>query len=477
MNNKPYIIGIAGESGVGKSSISEIVSLFYGPENVLIISTDDLHKWDRYNPKWKEMTHLNPEANNLDLGDYHLDQLLSGKSIYRSIYNHKTGYFDSPTKIAPKKVIIIEGLHAFYTEFSQNNIDLKIFVDTDEDLRIHWKIVRDTEERGYTYNNALEAINKRKNDAQIIRDRQLGIADIILNLKPQKKIKHVGDKHEKTSLETEFISHKNQELTSFVKDHINELDNFLLLCDRFSDINYVQNGGGNISVKIGKYSIIKSSGVALKDITASSGYSVIEHDKFQAENELEYNKQLESCNILSHHLRPSMETGFHTLLKKYVIHLHPIYLTFILCLKESKNIVAELFKEISHEYLEYFNPGIELFQIMKQKDKNNNVFFLGNHGVIIHSESLNEIGQLTEFVCQIASDYVINNYQPFNLNFEANSAAVSFPDAAVFGNNKKEILALKNYINAVGGDNIRYLTENQIHEIKNLETERYRLLK
>src|ERR1700743_3363915 len=113
---KPYIIGLAGESGVGKSAISNILSLYYGPENVLILSTDDLHKWERSDPNWKEMTHLNPEANNLDLGDFHLQQLTQNKSIWRSVYNHKTGHFDPPINLATKPIIIIEGLHAFYTK-------------------------------------------------------------------------------------------------------------------------------------------------------------------------------------------------------------------------------------------------------------------------------------------------------------------------------------------------------------------------
>ena len=54
MKNK-YIIGVSGESGVGKTTIAKIISLFYGVKNVTNISTDDLHKWDRKNPKSDEM--------------------------------------------------------------------------------------------------------------------------------------------------------------------------------------------------------------------------------------------------------------------------------------------------------------------------------------------------------------------------------------------------------------------------------------
>src|SRR5271166_86767 len=127
MDFKPQIIGISGESGVGKSTVAEIISIFYELYNPIIISTDDLHKWERSSSNWNTTTHLNPDANNLDLGDDHLERLSHNKPIFRSKYNHTTGHFDPPLKIEPSKVIIVEGLHAFYTEFSQKLLDLKIF--------------------------------------------------------------------------------------------------------------------------------------------------------------------------------------------------------------------------------------------------------------------------------------------------------------------------------------------------------------
>ncbi len=236
--NRPYIISLSGESGVGKSTIANIASLFYGIDNTTILSTDDLHKWDRYNPIWKEITHLNPDANNLELGDIHLKQLASGDFIYRSHYNHKTGYFDPPIKIEPKKTVIIEGLHAFYTEIGKSLTDLKIFVDTNENLRIHWKIIRDTEERGYTYNTALEAINKRRIDAEKIKKSQIEDADVILTLRPEKEICRIGDKHEKVNLIIDITYQKNgvcPGLFNFIQSHINGFRDFINISEEIGN--------------------------------------------------------------------------------------------------------------------------------------------------------------------------------------------------------------------------------------------------
>jgi uridine kinase len=165
---KLYIIGIAGESGVGKSTLTNIIRLYYGINDTTVISTDDLHKWERNNHNWEHITHLNPDANNLELGDIQLSSLSKGNPIYRSVYDHKTGNFKAPVKLSPTKIIINQGLHAFYTDISKSLTNLKIFINTDEDLRVHWKIIRDTEARGYKYNEVLDAIERRREDAKKI---------------------------------------------------------------------------------------------------------------------------------------------------------------------------------------------------------------------------------------------------------------------------------------------------------------------
>ena len=122
----PVLISISGKSGVGKTTISNIMSHCIGPSKCLVLSTDDLHKFDRYNEAWNTVTHFNPAANNIELGDFHISNLLKGKRIHRSIYNHSTGRFDPPNLIASKPFIINEGLHAYYSKKMKQLSDLTL---------------------------------------------------------------------------------------------------------------------------------------------------------------------------------------------------------------------------------------------------------------------------------------------------------------------------------------------------------------
>ena len=102
------LINVSGSSGVGKTTISTIISLILSNLNrgVLHLCGDDLHKWERGDENWKTITHLNPEANNLDLGCKQITSLLSGKTVKRDHYDHNTGKFIK-TAIKLKTEVII----------------------------------------------------------------------------------------------------------------------------------------------------------------------------------------------------------------------------------------------------------------------------------------------------------------------------------------------------------------------------------
>jgi uridine kinase len=173
MVDKPFIISIAGDSASGKSTIANFIRIYYGYDNTTLISGDDLHKWERGDVMWNAITHLNPLANNLQLGDLQLISLKEGAKVLRKVYNHSTGKFDQEIWVSPKKYIINEGLHSFYTKQSEELSDLKIYIDTDENLMTDFKIERDTLERGYTKEDVIETITNRKKDSEHIRKIQI----------------------------------------------------------------------------------------------------------------------------------------------------------------------------------------------------------------------------------------------------------------------------------------------------------------
>lgn len=486
------IIGVAGESGVGKSTITDIISLFYGAENTTIISTDDLHKWERSDPIWETITHLNPDANNLELGDIHLNELSQGKSIFRSIYNHKTGSFNPPTKIEPQQIVIVEGLHAFYTDISKQIIGLKIYINTDEELKCHWKIIRDTEERGYKYNAVLDAINKRKKDGHIIRDSQIGFADIVINISPKNKIMCLGDKHEKVELSISYTFQNGatpNPLLTFIQEYISEFDTFIKSSDEIGrDVSLCQETGGNISIKIpNDLMFIKASGTKIKDVKGGNNFSVIHYSQLAqeallVEDDDTMGAAIQKSQALKKYKRPSMETAFHVLLGKYVIHTHPIYLTLLLCLEESQKIITELFSDLNYGYVEYSHPGFYLYKRIQMMNETHPIYFLENHGVIISSDSMDSCLELLRKMNDKAKNYIKENceFQEFELSFADVSGVGDFifPDAIVFAKDstKLEVLAAHNYIASLGSKlgKLRYLSQDAVHFLQHMEAEKYR---
>ncbi|MDB5287153.1 MAG: hypothetical protein JWR05_2102 [Mucilaginibacter sp.] len=180
--NQPYLIGICGDSGSGKSTLSQGIISLLGMKNTLIVRGDDMHRWERGHEKWDEMTHLNPQANWLhrDLAD--LINLKAGKKIQRRSYDHSSGKFTEKISFAAQRVIVYEGLHSFYLREVSNIYDLKIFMSPSEELRRYWKIQRDVNERGHSYQKVIDAIDKRMPDAiNHIIDQQAE-ADIIFSI-------------------------------------------------------------------------------------------------------------------------------------------------------------------------------------------------------------------------------------------------------------------------------------------------------
>lgn len=178
------VIGVAGDSGCGKSTFLRRLTDLFGAEFMTVICLDDYHSLDRKGRKAAGVTALNPEANNFDLMAEQIAALKSGKAIAKPIYNHETGEIDPPETIEPNKVIVIEGLHPLYDARVRELIDFSVYFDISDEVKIQWKIQRDMAERGHTYDDVVASINARKPDFSAYIEPQREFADVVMQVFP-----------------------------------------------------------------------------------------------------------------------------------------------------------------------------------------------------------------------------------------------------------------------------------------------------
>lgn len=178
-------IGIGGDSGVGKTTLGISLRKLLG-QKLVEIEGDGEHKWERGDENWNTYTHLDPKANHIHKQAQVIHDLKFGKSIRRNEYNHDTGKLTESSIINPKDFIVISGLHPFYLPKLRKIIDVKVYLDTDEKLRRHWKVIRDTKKRGYGLNKIIGQIESRVSDADKFIHPQKQYADLIINYFPSK---------------------------------------------------------------------------------------------------------------------------------------------------------------------------------------------------------------------------------------------------------------------------------------------------
>lgn len=179
-NNTPFTIGIAGDSGTGKSEFLSKIEDTLGAGRILNIEGDGDHRWERGSSDWEQYTHLDPRANYLYRQAEDIATLRAGNMVRRVDYDHDTGKFTEAKKIKPKPYIVLCGLHTLFLPKSREALDLKIYMDTDETLRRFWKIQRDTTVRGYSSDKIIEQIEKRIPDAKKYIYPQKEYADLVV---------------------------------------------------------------------------------------------------------------------------------------------------------------------------------------------------------------------------------------------------------------------------------------------------------
>ena len=150
MGLNPIIIGIAGGTGSGKSTLADNIRKEFA-NNISMLSHDYYYKShsDLSFDERKKLNFDHPDAFDTDLLIDHLKKLKKGETIYRPNYSFVDHLREDQTvEVVPKKVILLDGILIFENKELRDMMDIKIFVDTDADIRFIRRLKRDIEERG-----------------------------------------------------------------------------------------------------------------------------------------------------------------------------------------------------------------------------------------------------------------------------------------------------------------------------------------
>lgn len=177
-----------------------------------------------------------------------------------------------------------------------------------------------------------------------------------------------------------------------------------------NDPDYIIAGGGNSSFKTNDKIWVKASGTSMADIE-EDGFVCLDRKQLQVLTEKQYSSlpsireeevkaDLKNAVLYPLEKRPSVETSLHEVISfPFIVHTHPALANGLLCSRNSKEYVAELFEAESVLYVEYTDPGYvlfkkvheELLRFKKLNGREPNVIFLENHGVFVGGDSVEEI--------------------------------------------------------------------------------------
>merc|ERR1719181_86318 len=196
------VIGVAADSGCGKSTFMRRLTNVFGGEQVgplgggfdnggwetntlvsdqtTVICLDDYHLNDRQGRKVSKRTAPDTAEQKFDLMYEHVAALKRGETVKKPIYNHVNGTLDEPETITPTPIVITEGLHPFVDERVRSLIDFSMYLDISDDVKFAWKIQRDMEERGHSLESIQASIDARKPDFDAYVAPQRADADLVI---------------------------------------------------------------------------------------------------------------------------------------------------------------------------------------------------------------------------------------------------------------------------------------------------------
>jgi uridine kinase len=154
MLQRRYVVGIAGGTGSGKTTVADKLARAIPPGRCVTIDHDAYYRDQGHLPPAdrEAINYDHPSALDSALLALHLRELRDGRSVEVPIYDFATHTRRRATRaVAPARVILVEGILVFAEPALREQMDIKIFVDTDPDIRLMRRIRRDLEERGRTF--------------------------------------------------------------------------------------------------------------------------------------------------------------------------------------------------------------------------------------------------------------------------------------------------------------------------------------
>jgi len=181
---RPIILGIVGDSASGKTTLTAGIAKILGPDRVVTICTDDYHRYTRAQRSENSISALDPAGNHIDILEQHIRLLREGQPILKPVYNHAEGTLDAPDYIQPRDYIILEGLLGYTTRAMRNCYDVKVYLEPEEPIRVQWKVQRDTAKRGYTAEEVIKSLERRRFDSVNFIQPQRTFADMVVKFYP-----------------------------------------------------------------------------------------------------------------------------------------------------------------------------------------------------------------------------------------------------------------------------------------------------
>mgnify|MGYP001447462162 CR=1 FL=1 len=159
MRAKPVVIGVAGGSGSGKTSVTKAIYERFQGHSILMIEQDSYYR-DQSHLPFEERLRTNydhPLAFDNDLLIEHVEKLINYMPINKPVYDYSLHTRSNDViRVEPKDVIILEGILVLEDKRLRDLMDIKLFVDTDADLRIIRRILRDIQERGRSIDSVID---------------------------------------------------------------------------------------------------------------------------------------------------------------------------------------------------------------------------------------------------------------------------------------------------------------------------------